>query len=250
MGFRFRKQIKLAPGVKLNLNKDSASVSVGTKGLSQTYSTTGKKTTTVGIPGSGISYSSVEKIVKDTPSEQKAEPAHVPDLEHLVENGELPVGWLYANRSLIEPMKFTHTYLMEKYAEERNKGVLVRFASFRSYVSYLEDLKKSCEDKGECFAKWFDDLVCNPTMMEKYKTDLKTMEDDIEDLLKKEKVIKQLKIDLLEIIKTEPGVVQSELYKRFDEELKADISNELYWFSRNGVIEREKSGRSYKLYIK
>lgn len=57
MGFRFRKSIKLAPGVKINLNKKSASVTLGGKGLKHTVSTTRRRTTTAGIPGSGISYS-------------------------------------------------------------------------------------------------------------------------------------------------------------------------------------------------
>jgi hypothetical protein len=58
MGFRFRKSMKILPGVRLNLNAKSASVSFGPRGLKHTISTTGRRTTTVGIPGSGISYSS------------------------------------------------------------------------------------------------------------------------------------------------------------------------------------------------
>lgn len=56
MGFRFRRSFKIAPGVRVNLNKKSASVSFGTKGLKHTVSTTGKSHTTVGIPGTGLSY--------------------------------------------------------------------------------------------------------------------------------------------------------------------------------------------------
>ena len=56
MGMRYRKSIKLLPGVRLNLNKKSASISFGTKGLRHTISTTGKSHTTIGIPGTGISY--------------------------------------------------------------------------------------------------------------------------------------------------------------------------------------------------
>lgn len=57
MGLRFRKSFKIAPGVKLNLNKKSTSVTFGGKGFHRTISSTGKKTTTVGVPGTGISYS-------------------------------------------------------------------------------------------------------------------------------------------------------------------------------------------------
>lgn len=56
MGTRFRKSVKVAPGVRMTVGKKSASVSIGTKGARRTFSTTGRKTTTVGIPGTGISY--------------------------------------------------------------------------------------------------------------------------------------------------------------------------------------------------
>ena len=57
MGFRFRKSIKIAPGVKLNLNKNSTSVTFGGKGAKYTVSSTGKKTVSVGVPGTGVYYS-------------------------------------------------------------------------------------------------------------------------------------------------------------------------------------------------
>ncbi len=71
MGFRFRKSIKVAPGVRLNLGKKSASVSVGGKGFKKTYSTTGRKTTTIGIPGSGLSYTTTSGQKKKTANNEK-----------------------------------------------------------------------------------------------------------------------------------------------------------------------------------
>lgn len=59
MGFRFRKSIKIAPGLKLNLGKRGASISVGGRGGSLTFGSSGVRAT-VGIPGTGISYT--EKI--------------------------------------------------------------------------------------------------------------------------------------------------------------------------------------------
>lgn len=56
MGLRFRKSFKVAPGVKVNLNKKSTSVTFGGKGVHKTYSSSGKKTTSVGIPGTGACY--------------------------------------------------------------------------------------------------------------------------------------------------------------------------------------------------
>lgn len=55
MSFRFRKTIKLFPGVKINLSKSGISTSIGVQGATVNI---GKKGTraTVGLPGTGISY--------------------------------------------------------------------------------------------------------------------------------------------------------------------------------------------------
>lgn len=68
MGFRVRKSIKIAPGVKLNINKKSVSVTAGRKGIHHTVSSTGKRSTTVGIPGTGISYTSTSSAKKKSSS--------------------------------------------------------------------------------------------------------------------------------------------------------------------------------------
>lgn len=56
MGLRFRKSIKILPGVRINYGLHSTSVSVGGKGFHTTYSSTGRVTRSVGIPGTGLSY--------------------------------------------------------------------------------------------------------------------------------------------------------------------------------------------------
>lgn len=59
MSLRFRKSFKVAPGVKLNLNKKSASVTFGGKGFHHTINSSGRKTTSVGIPGTGLYYQDI-----------------------------------------------------------------------------------------------------------------------------------------------------------------------------------------------
>jgi len=55
MGFRFSRRIKLFPGVRLTISKSGVSTSVGTKGAWMTFGPRGTRTT-VGIPGTGVSY--------------------------------------------------------------------------------------------------------------------------------------------------------------------------------------------------
>lgn len=57
MGFRFRKSIKILPGIKLNLSKKSSSITVGKPGACMNISSKGVKST-IGLPGTGISYTS------------------------------------------------------------------------------------------------------------------------------------------------------------------------------------------------
>lgn len=57
MGLNFRKSIKICKGVSLNLSKSGVGVSVGTKGARASVNTSGRSSVRVGIPGTGISYS-------------------------------------------------------------------------------------------------------------------------------------------------------------------------------------------------
>ena|SRR6266478_2829840 len=55
MTWRFRKRIKILPGLWINLNKGAPSLSIGGKGVTTNI---GKKgvATTLGVPGTGLSY--------------------------------------------------------------------------------------------------------------------------------------------------------------------------------------------------
>lgn len=56
MALRVRKSIKIAKGVRLNIGKKSVGLSFGTRGLRYSINSSGRKTATVGLPGTGISY--------------------------------------------------------------------------------------------------------------------------------------------------------------------------------------------------
>lgn len=56
MGLRFRKSISIIPGVKLNFGKTGMSVSTSVPGFRKTFHTSGRVTTSVGIPGTGLYY--------------------------------------------------------------------------------------------------------------------------------------------------------------------------------------------------
>ncbi|PFP97665.1 hypothetical protein COK06_13050 [Bacillus cereus] len=55
MGFKFRRGVKIAPGVKINLSNKGGGVSVGGKGARVTVGPSGTRFTS-SIPGTGLSY--------------------------------------------------------------------------------------------------------------------------------------------------------------------------------------------------
>lgn len=75
MGFRFRRTIKIAPGIRLNLSKSGVTTSIGTRGARVTLGG-GKRRYTVGLPGTGLSHTVVER----TDSERSSEPGSVAPL--------------------------------------------------------------------------------------------------------------------------------------------------------------------------
>ena len=72
MGWRFRKSVKIAPGVKLNFSKKSTSVTLGGKLARTTISSTGRRTRSVSIPGTGLSYVETTSAKKEETTKQKA----------------------------------------------------------------------------------------------------------------------------------------------------------------------------------
>jgi hypothetical protein len=85
MGFRFFRRIKIVPGVTLNVSKSGVSTSLGGKGAHVTIGH-GRTRSTVGIPGTGMSYTDVTHPQARSES-QPVKRAGVP-------------GWLFAAASI------------------------------------------------------------------------------------------------------------------------------------------------------
>ena len=127
---------------------------------------------------------------------------------------------------------------------------------FREYF-YL--YKNECQKMGECYVKYFSDMheKChnsqNPcfSFAEPLEEQLKYNNENYEELVKneskKKKLLRTLSDDVKAYIRLKPGIIQSELIKKFDPIVKNEVSELLYQWNKDGKIVREKSGRSYKL---
>jgi hypothetical protein len=84
---RFQKRIKVIPGVTINLSRKGVSTSLGVTGARVTYGH-GEKRTTIGVPGTGISHSQVERTARA----QQHQPAQENDTGNLL----LGIGFIAA----------------------------------------------------------------------------------------------------------------------------------------------------------
>lgn len=90
MGFRFRRSFKILPGVRINLGKSGVSTSIGTRGAHVTVGH-GQVRKTVGLPGTGLSFTSVENAHQDG-----HDAARLPPVEEPLPHGKAWRGWLFA----------------------------------------------------------------------------------------------------------------------------------------------------------
>src|SRR5665213_4060288 len=68
MGLRFSRRVKLLPGVRLNFGKTGVSTSIGRRGAWLTFGGRGGTRATVGLPGTGLSYTT--QLGKKAPGPQ------------------------------------------------------------------------------------------------------------------------------------------------------------------------------------
>ena len=95
MTVRFRRSMKIAPGIRINFNTHSTSLSLGPRGAHYTMNSNGRRTVSAGIPGTGL-YA-YETVRPKRPSTSTRSKAGSQDLQTF--DGPTPKPALFASRS-------------------------------------------------------------------------------------------------------------------------------------------------------
>lgn len=174
-------------------------------------------------------------------------------LDRLTADGDLPFGWVYANRDFIGKIEGEYKHFFSMWCDSKDKGPKEQYAALKSFVTYMNDAKKLCTSKGECFAFWQDRTLFDDAYIKELTEKMKFIKDhydDLEDEYQREQYIKHCVLpEIPKIIRKNPGILQTDIYKMYPVDCKNHISSELYMMARNGKIVREKSGRTYSLTI-
>ena len=205
-----------------------------------------------------------KKLVDSVKKEEKNN-SFGDSLDHL-EDGELPWGWYYAKQDFIKP-RDEKLYELSAKASKVN-SIDEEIECLEKLIKYYNEYKDECFSKDECFQKYFTDMhmKCHNSrnscfeFVEPNIERLNYIKANYHTLLLKEKQVKEaadkkrnllknLDSEIMDAIKNNPNIIQSDLYKMFDPLLKDDISEKIYFWAKDGKIKREKSGRSYKLIL-
>ncbi len=160
MGLRMRKSIKICKGVRVNFSKSGTSLSFGTKGLRQTISTSGRRTTSVGIPGTGFYYttsSSGKKRSSSSNSYARAQAQAQRQQEKLneIENNRRTVQNF---NNLIESIKSLHKTCDEKIDWNHINSVPAPFDPMQSGPAEIAATQMYNNFKPRFYENWFPQL--------------------------------------------------------------------------------------------
>jgi hypothetical protein len=77
MGLRFQKRLNLFPGLRLNLSRSGVGLSVGARGAHIGVTARGQRYSSLGLPGTGISWREYEAKRPAEPRCDLCQPGHM-----------------------------------------------------------------------------------------------------------------------------------------------------------------------------
>lgn len=176
MGLNFRKRIKIAPGVNLNVGKRGIGLSAGVRGASVSMSSRGVRAN-VGIPGSGLSYSHNLSSRKKRPQRVAYESIHCrqttgvnSDTYKVVEEYNSHINMLTSvHLEAEEPVDWTSFIKEDVHGAEDGPNVLKAKESLSSYKpTWRDKLFNRVEARK---------LILNQKLQEAIELDLKLIEE-------------------------------------------------------------------------
>ena len=135
MSLRFRKSMKLLPGVRLNFSKETVGLSFGVPGARYTINSKGRRTVSTGIPGTGL-YN-VETLSSGTRSSRSRSTSSTEETFEEVENSGPPAPGLFARKA----ERALNTFLLDIYNSDHPDDVASVFEKAAALKAQYAELK-------------------------------------------------------------------------------------------------------------
>ena len=175
------------------------------------------------------------------------------DVLNLKKDGKISNDWLLRHWDFTEKIEKEYSYYLEKWLDTRGKHPDERIIALRDFIIYLEKTKVKCENKGECYAAWFNSYLINEDYIARRQEDLEDLEKNYDKFCRIYNIKKyeepKLEEKLIKIIEQYPNILQKDIYDKFDNDMKEFVSNKIYELDKNGKITRQKNGPTYSITI-
>ena len=162
---------------------------------------------------------------------------------------DLPWGWFGKNEEFINKIDAEYSHFLHTWIESRNKSPKELYSALKSFVRYLEDTQKLCKSKGKYFELWFNEYLTGKDYLTIRQKELAELSGKWIELQKeyelKQRLLPTLHDQLWNLLITNQSMLQTDLYKHFDDCIKSDIQSILYTWDKSGKIIRIKNGRTY-----
>ena len=135
MSLRFRKSMKLLPGVRLNFSKETVGLSFGVPGARYTMNSKGRRTFSTGIPGTGL-YN-VDTLNSGTRSSRSRNSSATEEAFEAVESSGPPAPGLFARK----PERALNTFLLDIYNSDHPDDVASVFEKAAALKAQYVELK-------------------------------------------------------------------------------------------------------------
>lgn len=170
------------------------------------------------------------------------------DLQRLTQNGELPFGWVAYYKDFVnEQNQKIDTLWKDVYTAT---STTKKLEAYRKYFDEISHIAVLCKESGECHFKWFCENIIETQWYNKQFAEYRKLKQQAPELIKREELLKNIGPEVMQKIKENNGILQTDLIKMFNPIVKDDISKLLRNLEQGNVITREKSGRTYKIYKK
>jgi tetratricopeptide (TPR) repeat protein len=135
MSLRFRKSMKLLPGVRLNFSKETVGLSFGVPGARYTINSKGRRTVSTGIPGTGL-YN-VETLSSGTRSSRSRNSSSTEEAFEAVESSGPPAPGLFARKA----ERALNAFLLDIYNSDHADDVASVFEKAAALKAQYPELK-------------------------------------------------------------------------------------------------------------
>jgi len=102
-------------------------------------------------------------------------------IDVLDSDGNLPWGWIAHHKDLVNDIESRHKHFMNLWLDSRSGNQQQQYENLKSFITFLEDAKQISYEKGECYFKWFQDIIADDNYINQRIQELNQLTKDTKD---------------------------------------------------------------------